>query len=188
MKTELLACFAEDGSPLPDGVPRDIAHREGILHGAAHVYLYCVEEGRVHILLQRRSETKDSFPGCLDTSSAGHMEAGMDFRATAKKELWEELGIALPDGDLHEAFRFRCDTCDRFHGEEFHNREIFTVYFAKIKKDTVFRLQSEEVSEVLWKSGEEILQGQKDGNKEFCMNPEAFARILEAIRTFEGIR
>ena len=43
--------------------------------------------------MQKRSLRKNSFPGCYDVSSAGHIKAGDDYLESALRELSEELGI-----------------------------------------------------------------------------------------------
>ena len=47
----------------------------------------------MELLLQKRSQQKDSYPGCYDISSAGHSPAGVDFIPSALRELKEELGL-----------------------------------------------------------------------------------------------
>ena len=73
---EVLDIVDESGQPTGETVSREEAHREGILHRTAHVWVVREERGRTEILLQKRSEEKDSFPGMYDTSSAGHISAG----------------------------------------------------------------------------------------------------------------
>ena len=41
----------------------------------------------------KTKQRKDSFPGCYDISSAGHISAGDEPLETALRELEEELGI-----------------------------------------------------------------------------------------------
>lgn len=50
-------------------------------------------DGKWQMLLQKRASGKDSFPGCYDTSSAGHIHAGDEPLDSALRELEEELGI-----------------------------------------------------------------------------------------------
>ena len=67
-------------------------------------------EGRWQVLLQKRSENKDSFPGLLDISSAGHLDPGETYESGAWRELSEELGIREEDiagGRLRYLFMFR---------------------------------------------------------------------------------
>lgn len=60
-----LACFA---------FLRSEVHRDGDYHRAVHVWIYSESTGE--LLLQRRADCKDSWPGQWDISSAGHISAG----------------------------------------------------------------------------------------------------------------
>lgn len=179
---ELLAVFDENGVPTGGSVDREQAHREGVLHGASHTFLYRRAQGRVFVLLQRRSPEKDSFPGRLDISSAGHVEAGMDFEETARKELMEELGLDVSSGELYEAFSQRFSAIDEFHGKRFHNEEIDRVYLLeRAPEPASLKLQPEEVSEVLWMDAEELAERSARGDSEICIDPQELQRALDAI-------
>jgi isopentenyldiphosphate isomerase len=47
------------------------------------------------ILLQKRSMTKDLFPGMLGVSVGGHVNKGESYEEAAKRETEEELGVQL---------------------------------------------------------------------------------------------
>jgi isopentenyldiphosphate isomerase len=47
------------------------------------------------LLLQRRSASKDLFPGYWCASASGHVASGDDYATTAAREVGEELGVAL---------------------------------------------------------------------------------------------
>ena len=83
----------EYGEPTGETVSREIAHRDGIRHRTAHVWVVKRDGGRTQVLMQKRSDDKDSFPGMYDTSSAGHIPAGDEPIDSALRELKEELGI-----------------------------------------------------------------------------------------------
>lgn len=83
----------EAGTPTGEIVSRAEAHEQGILHRTAHVWIVRERNGRTEVLLQKRSENKDSFPGMYDTSSAGHIPAGDEPLPSALRELKEELGV-----------------------------------------------------------------------------------------------
>ena len=53
---------------------RGEVHRDGDYHRAVHVWIYA--ESTQELLLQRRADCKDSYPGQWDISSAGHISAG----------------------------------------------------------------------------------------------------------------
>ncbi len=90
---EYLDIVDENGFPTGQIVEREKAHAEGIMHRTSHVWLVRKKNGRIEALLQKRCDMKESFPGCYDISSAGHIPAGVDFAPSAVRELKEELGI-----------------------------------------------------------------------------------------------
>lgn len=49
-------------------------HRDGDYHRAVHTWIYAESTGQ--LLLQLRSDCKESWPGLWDISSAGHISAG----------------------------------------------------------------------------------------------------------------
>jgi isopentenyl-diphosphate delta-isomerase len=69
--------------------PRREVHAQKLLHRAVHVL---VHDPNGHLFLQRRSMSKDTFPGCWDSSCSGHVDAGEDYLIAARRELGEELG------------------------------------------------------------------------------------------------
>ena len=70
-------------------LPRRMVHRDGHKHRAVHVLVF---NSRGRIFLQKRSLTKDTFPGAWDSSASGHLDSGEDYDACAVRELREELG------------------------------------------------------------------------------------------------
>lgn len=100
---ELFDVIDSKGNPAGQIVSREKAHAEGIPHRTAHIWIIRKKEGRVQILLQKRSQNKDSFPGKFDTSSAGHIQAGDEPLESALRELKEELGISATPEQLHFA-------------------------------------------------------------------------------------
>lgn len=84
--------------------------------------------GRVQLLLQKRSLEKDSYPGCYDISSAGHIPAGVDFIPSALRELKEELGLEAKPQELILCGVRRFEYRDTFHGHPFHDNQVSRVY------------------------------------------------------------
>lgn len=73
--------------------PRSQVHAKGLLHRAVSVFVFNTSG---QLLLQKRSATKDEFPGCFTSSASGHVSAGESYDETAPRELFEELGLASP--------------------------------------------------------------------------------------------
>jgi 16S rRNA (adenine1518-N6/adenine1519-N6)-dimethyltransferase len=68
-------------------------HGDNLLHRAVHILIF---NGRGEVYLQKRAPTKDRHPLLWDSSAAGHVGAGEEYDAAAKRELREELGIDVP--------------------------------------------------------------------------------------------
>lgn len=179
---EYLDIVDERGIPTGKTVERSQAHAEGIRHRTSHVWLLRRRHGRTEILLQKRCDTKDSFPGCYDISSAGHIPAGIDFAPSAIRELQEELGITAAAEDL-----ICCgdrpvvwDGC--FSGRPFHDRQISRVFVLWCDwEEEAFHLQPEEVSAVRWMGLEELIAAVRDNTIPNCICPEELQMVKRAI-------
>lgn len=102
-------------------------HRDGDWHAALHIWVGGVDEsGRRFVLFQRRSRTKDTWPGTLDVAVGGHVRVGESLAQTVR-EAEEEIGLeapleslvrlgrrftrasAVPDHEVQEVLALRCD-------------------------------------------------------------------------------
>ena len=81
---------------------RDQVHAQGLKHRAVHIFLF---NERGELFVQKRSATKDTFPGCYDSSASGHLDSGEDYDACARRELGEELGLEIPASQLRKHFK-----------------------------------------------------------------------------------
>ncbi len=70
---------------------RGEVHAGRLVHRAVHVFVF---NKRGDLLLQKRSSLKDLCPGLWDSSVSGHLDAGEDYPAAARRELAEEMGIS----------------------------------------------------------------------------------------------
>lgn len=151
MYGEMLDVVDEEGNPTGEVVEREKAHAEGICHRTAHLWLVRENEGQVEILLQKRSNDKDSFPGCYDISSAGHIPAGDDYVVSALRELKEELGIDAKPEELIFCGRRRIRYSEAFYGKPFVDNQVTNVYLMwKNIPEEEFLVQKEEIESVQW--------------------------------------
>jgi isopentenyldiphosphate isomerase len=81
-------------------------HERGLKHRAVHVLLF---SPRSELFVQKRSATKDTFPGRYDSSASGHLDSSETYDACAARELREELGLEVPPTELVR--RFKIDAC-----------------------------------------------------------------------------
>ncbi|KAG9141800.1 hypothetical protein Leryth_023317 [Lithospermum erythrorhizon] len=151
---EYLDVLTKTGHKTGISKPRGAIHRDGDYHRAVHVWIY--SESTKELLLQRRSDCKDSWPGFWDISSAGHISAGDTPLMTAWRELDEELGIKLPENAFELLFVF-LEECVINDGN-FINNEYCDVYLVTTLNPIpleAFTLQESEVSAVKYISIEE---------------------------------
>ena len=171
----------ERGEPTGEIVERGRAHREGIRHRTAHVWILRQREGRTEILLQKRSRNKDSFPGLYDTSSAGHVPAGDEPLASALRELEEELGLRAGTEELHFIGTIENVYEKRFRGELFRDNEHCSVFVYERPVDAAaLRLQPDEVERVDWFDMEEVLREIAHSRERFCVPREG----LELLKRY----
>ena len=179
---ELLDICDEQGNPTGETVERDIAHRDGILHRTAHVWIVRNKEKGFDILLQKRSMEKESFPGLFDTSSAGHIPAGDDPVTSALRELEEELGIIAAPEDLAYAGMFRIRYEKEFHGRIFKDNEVTRVFvYRKAVEAGNLKLQKSEVDEVRWFDLEEVREEIKTSRDRFCVPSDGLGLLREYL-------
>ncbi len=172
----------ENGEKTGRRVERSFAHENGILHATSQIYIYRYHKGRLEILLQKRSPDKDSYPGKLDISCAGHVPSGMDYDSNALKELSEELGITAEISSLKRIGVFRTSKKAEFYGKKFHDEQLSAVYISERYLDaSQIKFQKEEISAVLWMSADEIVKRLDLNDDAFCLNPERFKTVLGAI-------
>ena len=82
--------IVDENDVVVDTVSRATMRREVLRHRAVFI-LVRDAEGRV--LIHRRSESKDLWPGWWDIAVGGVVGAGETYAAAARRELFEEVGI-----------------------------------------------------------------------------------------------
>lgn len=185
---EYLDIVDENGEPTGEVTDREKAHREGIRHRTAHLWLLRKNtDGRIQVLLQRRSPEKSSYPDCFDISSAGHIPAGVDYITSALRELKEELGVTASPEKLIPC-GMRTITADEvFFGREFHDRQISKIFILWTDiEENGFTLQKEEVSEVRYMYLDECIEAVRNNTIKHCIVPEELLMVRQAAeRTFK---
>lgn len=120
--------------------------------------------------LTRRSMSKKSYPGYWECTG-GSARSGETFAAAAVREVKEELGLQIPEGQLLEL------------GREVRDRHIVTVFLLPIPAQQEFSLESCEIIEGRWYTVQQI------ESLHFDMDfvPHQFERYLKYVRhyTFE---
>lgn len=181
-RLEMFDIVDENGEPTGETVERTLAHSQGIRHRTSHVWLLRKRQGRTEILLQKRSGDKDSFPGCYDISSAGHIPAGVDYVSSALRELKEELGEeAAPEELIYCGTRY-IRYMETFYGKPFRDNQVSKVYLLwRDKEAEDFVLQQEEIEKVKWFDFFECMELVKNNAISHCIMQEELEMIKAAL-------
>ena len=183
MKTEeFLDVVDESGKPTGKTVSRGEAHENGIRHRTSQIWIVRPGGKGFDILLQKRSDNKESFPGMYDTSSAGHVPAGDEPLQSALRELSEELGMEARPEDLQLVGSFSLRYEKEFYGQIYRDNHITTTYVYNKPVDIdCLTLQESEVSEVRWFDLEEVWNEIQYSRKRFCMSTEGLKLLRDYL-------
>lgn len=185
---EILDIVDEFGVPTGEKVERGTAHEKGIRHRTSHVWIVRCKEKRLQVLLQKRSEEKDSYPGCYDISSAGHIPAGVGFIPSALRELREELGVKADAEQLICCGQRRFTFQKEFHGKRFHDNQVSNVYILWLDmEERDFCLQKEEISDVRWFDFEECERDVRENRIPHCIYMEELEMVKRTALTGTGV-
>ena len=137
----------ECGEPTGEVAWKSEAHRRGLWHRCFHCWVFGTgASGEPYLLVQRRAAVKDTWPGYLDVTAAGHLGAGEEPLRGGLRELEEELGLRVGPERLVPLGSRRIEQeipggCDR----EFH--DVFLLLDSTPPER--MRLEAEEVEAVL---------------------------------------
>jgi isopentenyldiphosphate isomerase len=141
---ELIDILDEAGRPTGEVVLKSEAHRLGLWHRCFHCWICGSDAEGSYLLLQRRAATKDTWPGYLDITAAGHLSAGEE-TLDGLREVEEELGLQVgPDRLVPLGTRKIEQQIPQGWDREFH--EVFLI--ADNTPPDSLRLQKEEVEAV----------------------------------------
>ena len=156
---EIFDIVDEKGIPTGESIERTQAHKKGVRHRTAHIWIVREQNGKAQLLLQKR-----------------HIQAGDEPEESAIRELHEELGIRAAKEDLTFAGCFDIQYEKEFYGKMFRDNEVAFVYmYTKPVDAAKLILQKEEVESVEWFDMEELdtaLQPPRDHR--FCVPTEGF--------------
>ena len=177
---EIIDIVDENGIPTGETIERSIAHQTGVRHRTTHIWIVRKRDEQIQILLQKRSQNKDSFPGCYDISSAGHIPAGDEFAESGLRELEEELGLIIDKEELIDCGLHRVAVENEFHGTKYVDNQISKVFL--LWKDIEvedLKLQVEEIESAIWMEFEACKHAVANGLIPTCINLTELALLEE---------
>ena len=162
---------------------RSMVHHYGKRHRTAHIWVVNrMMDGSYQVLLQKRSRKKDSYPGCYDISSAGHIHAGDTYLPSAQRELAEELGILAGEEELRLIGYHRADLETTFYGKPFLDQEISAVYlYEKTVRSSELHFQESEVESAAFFDLEWALSAVRNGTLPNCIYEDELQMVKDAL-------
>ena len=140
----MLDVLDESGRQTGEVAPKSEAHRLGLWHRCFHCWICGSDRQGPYLLLQRRATTKDTWPGYLDVTAAGHLAVGEE-TLDGLREVEEELGLRVgPERLIPLGTRKVEQEIPEGRDREFH--EVFLLSDATPPGE--LRLQDEEVEAV----------------------------------------
>lgn len=150
-------------------------HRKGLHHRTVHVW---VQNTKGELLLQKRSSSKEVFPGLWDISCAGHLSAGDSSLDGAVRELEEELGISVNKDKLQFLF-----TIPRHYTSPVSNiieNEITDVYLLKRRIEPGnLEINRNEIDEVQFISINELKRRVEKGDPDLADHKVEYLMLLQ---------
>jgi len=144
MDDEMIDVFTSEGRPTGLRKAKSAVHRDGDWHISVHIWILTP---RNQLLLQRRAEVKENYPGLWDVSVAGHISAGETAIEAALREASEEIGIDLGNDRFDSVARIAEEVV--LHDGRYRDNEIHDIYLVRRAIDpTALVLQAEEVAAV----------------------------------------
>jgi len=109
-------------------VDKNEAHEKWLLHKAVFIWVY---NSKWEILLQKRSLTDSSYPGCWDISAAWHIKSWENMLDGWLRELSEELWSEFKKEKYKESLRFLFQYQENSIEKKRIENEIINVYALK---------------------------------------------------------
>ena len=163
---EFFAVVDEDDKVVGKATREKCHSKLRLIHRSVCIF---VVNDRNEVFLQKRSMSKDLYPGFFTGSATGHVDYGEDYDEAAKRELKEELGIDAPLLKLGKAKSFTKS-----------EREISMLYICRYNGPVKFN--AKEIADGTFFSIEDIKRSLRTGDKKFPDGfKEDFMELLKHI-------
>jgi len=174
---ELIDILDEDGRKTGIAKAKEVAHKEGLWHRGAHVW---VINSQGEILIQHRSPNMENYPDRWDISVAGHLSRGEDSIAGALREVKEEIGLDLAASSLE--FLGTTKRQAVLNNETYFDNEFCDIYLVKLDLDIdKFKKQVEEVSDLRWIKIVDLKERVRANDPSLVPHPEEFEILFKKI-------
>jgi len=138
-----LVDWVDDADEVIGVVTRREMRARRLLHRAVSIAVFS-SDGR--LLVHRRADTKDVWPGQWDMAAGGVVASGESYEEAARRELAEELGVIVEPEKMHSLGSARFDD----DAVSLLGRGYWCIH------DGPFEFTDGEISEVRWVTRDEL--------------------------------
>lgn len=177
---EFLDILDEDGNLIGKTATRQEAHRLGLWHRVAHIWII---NSRDEVLIQKRSANKETYPNLWAMSCEGHISAGQTSMEGALREIKEELGLIPKPENTKLLFSYKRPGK---YGENLIDNSLIDVYLVNLDLDlTKLTIQEEELSEIKWIRISDYIEAEKRQDPSFRNYQGELEKVQEILREHE---
>jgi 8-oxo-dGTP pyrophosphatase MutT (NUDIX family) len=84
-----IVTIVDENNQIVDSVPRSVMRAQNLPHRACYILVFNSQQ---KLFLQKRTQSKDVYPGYYDIATGGVVLAGETYEESAERELAEEIG------------------------------------------------------------------------------------------------
>lgn len=180
LKEEFLDILDENGNYTGQSRSKKLIHQKGYFHPTVHVWIF---DQTGQVLLQKRADGKDTFPGLWDVSVAGHIDAGEPIRKAVQREVEEEIGLHIDEDRLHES-GIRKSMHEHPNGIKDYEYQYIFLYQTAIDISAL-KMQQEEVAELKLVALESFREDTvKNSSRYVPQGPGYYPFVYQKIRDF----
>ncbi len=179
MHDEQIDVYDEKGKPTGEILPRAEVHDKELWHQIVLAWVY---NSQGEVLLQHRSDSRNSFPNTWDVSISGHIRSGDSAIATVVHELREGISLQVNPNELTQIGTVS-DEFPLVSGKIHREHAIVFLVHRDINLERV-ELQSSEVDGARWMNLRELAADMDNAETRALYssrNPEVYRLALEAI-------
>jgi len=164
--TEYFYVVDEDDNIVGKATREECHSSKRLIHRSVYIF---VLNTRNKLFVQKRSTSKDLYPGFYTGSATGHVDYGEDYDEAAKRELKEELGLDASLQRLAKVKSFSETEC-----------EISAIYLCR--QNGPIPYNRNEIDEGFFMSIKEIKKSLRTNEKRFAYGFKvAFQELLKHI-------
>ena len=164
------------GNATGKNTTKENAHLLGLFHATIHVWIV---NDSGEFLIQKRHTSKINYPNVWDVSVAGHISSGETPEEACKREVFEEIGLAINPSKL----RFVGITkTEIVHTESYVDNEFHHVYIYNTSKSiNEFTLQDSEVLSIKYVTKDKLIELSQNSVKFVPYSNQYYKRLFNTV-------